>query len=308
MLEHEILGDVRARVPLLLLRPLAGRIALWGEFRDELALTRPVIACEARAPSLPTSTRSMARDAGSLLDHLGVRAAHVFGLSLGGMVATWLAIDRPALVRGVVLASAPMRGLDATPRLDFVPPLVRRDRAGIAERVLSARFRREHPAQTREILGQIRVDGTALRTMLLHAGAAALHDTTRVLARLRAPTLCLAGSLDDLISPQAIARFARLLPNARFELIPGVGHDLSLEAPRELAHRVTRFLDELERAPGESPRRRRAKAPQRDGIPKRVLSRRRGRSRQPGANATIGSAPDQPLLAPWLFGDLAFSE
>ncbi|MBA2544079.1 MAG: alpha/beta fold hydrolase, partial [Deltaproteobacteria bacterium] len=100
-LYHEVSGDRGAATPVFLLRPLAGTIALWGAFRTELASQRQVIVCEARGigrsppAALPTSTRGMARDAAAVLDGLGLRRAHVFGLSLGGMVATWLALDRP---------------------------------------------------------------------------------------------------------------------------------------------------------------------------------------------------------------------
>jgi len=258
ILEHELTGDIHARTPLLLLRPLAGTIGLWGAFRDELATTFPVIACHHRgtgrspAAGLATSTRTMARDVAALLDHLGVRA-HVFGLSLGGMVATWLAIDRPDLVRGLVLASAPARGIAAirAPRrgLGFVTALARPGgvrEAQLAEQVLSPRFREAEPVRTAQILAQLRDDGGSLRSIVQHAAAAALHDATRELSRVRAPTLCIAGEIDDLVPPAAIADLARRVRGARYDVLEGAGHDLSLEAPYELAWRVSLFLTSVD--------------------------------------------------------------
>lgn len=199
----------------------------------------------------------MARDAADLLDHLGVQA-HVFGLSLGGMVATWLAIDRPDLVRGLVLASTPARGTDAlralaAPRsaergLRVVASLVRSEgerEAGLAEQVLSQRFRSAEPARTAQILEQLRSDGGSLRGLLQHAAAAALHDASYDVARVSAPTLCLAGALDELVRPSAIAALANVIPDARYDVIAEAGHDLSLEAPHELARRVVRFFGSL---------------------------------------------------------------
>ena len=236
--------------PVLLLRPLAGSAAMWGAFRDELERERPVIVHEHPAR---TSTRSLARDAARVLEGHG--AAHVFGLSLGGMVATWLAIDRPELVQGLVLASAPARGTTAMRApvrgVGFVAALARPQHvreAGLAQQVLSPQFRREQPVRAAQIVDQFRGHGGSLRVILQHALAAARHDATRELSRVRAPALCLAGALDDLVPPAAIAELARRLPRGHFDVIDGAGHDLSLEAPHALAQRVTTFFARCERS------------------------------------------------------------
>jgi 3-oxoadipate enol-lactonase / 4-carboxymuconolactone decarboxylase len=238
-----VIGDVRAATPVLLLRPLAGTMGLWGAFRDGLAKRHPVIACHHRGvgssppATVATSTRTM-----------------------GGMVATWLAIDRPDLVAGLVVASAPARGTDAmrslaSPRVSaaersvrMVTSLARREgdrEAGLAEQVLSERFRMMEPARTAEILEQLRSDGGSLRVVLQHAAAAALHDVRHDVGRIRAPALCLAGGLDELVPAAAIADLARAIPSARFDVIADAGHDLSLEAPDELARRVSSFFSSL---------------------------------------------------------------
>ena len=102
---------------ILLISPLAGSRALWGAFRDQLAAHARVIAFDHRglgessSASLRTTTRDLARDAVAVLDDAGVERVHVFGSSLGGMVATWLAADAAPRVRRLVLASTLARGL-----------------------------------------------------------------------------------------------------------------------------------------------------------------------------------------------------
>ncbi len=86
-------------------------MALWGEFVTRLQDTFQVVSFDPRGVGLSSdvprlyTTRAMARDGLALLDHLGIERAHVFGLSLGGMVASWLAIDAPTRVRSLALAS-----------------------------------------------------------------------------------------------------------------------------------------------------------------------------------------------------------
>lgn len=259
LLHHEITG-AGSRIPVLLLRPIAGSIELWGSFRERLAEHRPVIACDARgvgrspSPAPPTTTREMARDAAALLDHLGGSAVHVFGLSLGGMVATWLAIDRPDLVRGLVLASTPTRSLDflrAGPRgLAFATCLLRpagTREACLTARVLSESFRRDEPLRTEAILAAVTRERGSLRSLVAHAAAGATHAPGARLEQIRAPTLCLAGELDVLIGQRSMRSLAGSIPGAKLDVFTGAGHDLSLEQPVELARRVAAFLAACDR-------------------------------------------------------------
>ncbi|MBA3819175.1 MAG: alpha/beta fold hydrolase [Deltaproteobacteria bacterium] len=245
----------RDAVPVVLLRPIAGTGDLWGAFRDALAQRFAVIACEHRGvgrspPAVPTTTRGMARDVADLLDVLGHTRVHVFGLSLGGMVATWLATDRPERVDRLVLASTPSRGLDLLhaarhgPRYAGCLLRASGDReACLVARVLSPAFVQAQPERARAIIAAVRGEGGSLRSLLLHAAAGAAHDARRSLGKVVAPTLCIAGELDQIVGEPAMRRLATMLPNASLEVMPATGHDLSLEQPLELAMLVTRFLD-----------------------------------------------------------------
>ena len=100
-LTYRLYGDPERSTPLVLNRPLGGSMTLWGTFPEMLARALPVIAFDPRGVGRSSdapftlSTRSMAADAWALLDELGVPRAHLFGLSLGGMVASWMAVLRP---------------------------------------------------------------------------------------------------------------------------------------------------------------------------------------------------------------------
>lgn len=252
---YEISGDLSAGVPLVLLRPIGGSLALWGRFRELVSARRPVIACDrrgiGRSPrrDRSTSTRAMARDVALVLEHIGARAYDVLGLSLGGMVASWLAIERGDLVRRLVLASTPARGASLaslsgrSAKFAACMLLPSGDReACLTRHALSGEYRREQPERTREILDAVRAERGSLRTLVLDGVAGARHDVRHELTRITCPTLCMAGELDPLVGPRGVRELAARIRDAAVEIVPRVGHDLSFECPDALAEVVDRFL------------------------------------------------------------------
>jgi len=112
---YEVRGGppVGSKTPMVLLH--GGVMAIETAFADDLiprlSKTRPVIAIEQEGhghtgvrPGLLNLER-MVQDTAGVLAHLGVRKAHLFGHSLGGMVATGMAIQRPDVVASATIVS-----------------------------------------------------------------------------------------------------------------------------------------------------------------------------------------------------------
>jgi 3-oxoadipate enol-lactonase len=202
-------------------------------------------------PGWPT-TRSLAQDALAVLSALSIDRAHVFGISLGGMTASWLAIKEPPRVVRLCLASAPARGIElshagmrrgAKMAVCFAKPDIDVE-ASLVDRVLSHAFRREHPDEVRRIEATVREHPASRTALLKHARAGALHDVSREVCVLRTPTLVLAGDHDSLLGTEAPRELAAAMPAAQFEVMQGTGHDLTLEQPVATAERVARFFRE----------------------------------------------------------------
>jgi 3-oxoadipate enol-lactonase len=256
VLAYEIDGRLDGRAPLLLIRPLGGTMALWGPFRAALAVACPIIAFDLRgtggssADSGWPSTRRIARDAVALLDHLEVGRAHVFGISLGGMAATWVGIDAGPRVATLCIAGAPPRGLDLTRAgarraIAMAACFAHREgevEARLVHRALTGAFRREHPERVQWIEATIRADPTSRQSLLRHVVAGAMHDARRGLHRIAAPCLVLAGAKDELVGLAAPRRLAEGIAGASFEVIEGAGHDVTLERPEVCPDRVRRFV------------------------------------------------------------------
>ena len=177
----------------------------------------------------------MAADGIAVLDDLGIIAAHVMGLSMGGMIAQTMAIEHPACVLTLtsVMSSsgepefgpptpralALLTGPQATDEASYIqgwidgleewgsPEFFDRDRwTADAKRAYARCF--DPAGTTRQFMG-VRASG----------------DRVDGLRALDVATLVIHGDQDHLIGPDAGRRVAELVPGARFELIEGMGHD-----------------------------------------------------------------------------------
>lgn len=252
----EVMGRAHGGTAALLLRPLGGSTAMWGEFRDALARRLTVVAFDprgvGRSSDAPTgaTTRDMARDAVAVLDALRVDVAHVFGISLGAMVATWLAVDAPARVARLCLASAGPTGLALTASgvergVVMAASLLAPDDevvARLAEAVLSREVRARDDGPVEAVEDAAEGEPARRAEVVKLALAAACHDAREALPEVTAPTLVLAGDRDELIGAEPPAALAAAIAGARFEVVAGAGHDLTLEQPAETARRVGDFF------------------------------------------------------------------
>jgi pimeloyl-ACP methyl ester carboxylesterase len=213
-----------------------------------------------RAPRRPTSMPELAADAAGLLAALGIASAHVYGVSMGGMVAQELALRFPERVRGLVLGGTTAGGPRAIrPTLGELSALgagMAGARGGgrrswLAAALFSERFRREQPERAAELLRYFARHRPALDGVLAHWWASVYHDTTSRLGQIQAPTLVLHGECDAM-APVANARLlAARIPDAQLALVPGAGHAYALEAPERSFALLTQWLDAREPiAPG----------------------------------------------------------
>ena len=102
--------------PIVLLQHFMGNLDSYDPaITDALAMGREVILTDNAGVGLstgnaPETVAGMARDAASLIDGLGLEYVDLFGFSMGGHVAQQIAVDRPELVRRLVLVGTGPRG------------------------------------------------------------------------------------------------------------------------------------------------------------------------------------------------------
>ena len=252
---YEELGEGE---PLLLIAGLGESLLDWGEEVPRgLAPRFRVILFDNRGagrtdhPPGPYRLAEMAADAAGLLQTLGIASAHVFGASMGGMIAQHLAIDFPERVRRLVLGCTHPGGrrasLAAPEVLDSLrvePGVSRFEARWLAQRIL---FTPDYLAANEEAVRLHVLRTTPLRTPRLpyEAQLAAIERTHRAFDRLgqiRAPTLLITGTEDVLIPPANSLLLAENIPDARVVEIPGAAHLFWISHPRETVTLLTDFL------------------------------------------------------------------
>lgn len=171
------------------------------------------------------NTRNFAEDVVAILDAVEATAAHVYGTSMGGRVAQWLAADHPERVRMLVLGCTSPGGRHGVERsAEIRRALAQRDRVKAHQTLLDLMYtpdwlRTHHgPFNT---IGDPHMPPHARRGHFL---ASKKHDSWHALPKITAPTLVVHGA-DDVFNPVANAPLlAERIPNSRVSLIPGARH------------------------------------------------------------------------------------
>lgn len=177
----------------------------------------------------------MADDVVAVLDAARIPRAHIFGVSLGGMIAQTVAIEHPGRVASLISVMSTTGDRDvgqptpAAKELLLTPGAADRDGA-IAAHLAGQRVWGS-PGHVDEEL-QARIAGEAFDRACRPAGVARQYHAARRdgsrsarLARVTVPTLVLHGTADTLIDASGGRRTAEVVPGARLVLIEGMGHD-----------------------------------------------------------------------------------
>ena len=254
---YELHGDGE---PLLLIRGLGSTCdgfkaqvdGLWPHFRVISFDNR----CVGRTdqPQTPFTIADMADDTASLLDALGISSAHVFGVSLGGMVAQELTLRHPGRVRRLVLACT-----HAGPRTAARSPewavclfnesrdMPRADALRHSVRLLFAtKTVDERPELIEETLAVMRNNNQPKTSYLLQLGAVLMHDTFDRLPQIIHPTLVLTGTEDTLVDPNNSRMIASRIPGAQLIEFEQTGHVFFTEKAAEVNRTLIDFFGEGE--------------------------------------------------------------
>jgi pimeloyl-ACP methyl ester carboxylesterase len=238
--------------PILLIMGLGWTSAMWYRTQPILSAQYRTVAFDNRGvgrsdvPSGPYPIARMAGDAAAVLDAGGIDRAHLFGVSMGGMIAQEFALQYTERVDALILgctASGGPHAVQAEPE------------------VLQALFRRGlSPDEFAELINPFIYDSSTPRERIeedmvlrkkwqpteagylgqLH-GIMAWEAYSR-LPQIAAPTLVIHGETDRLIPPANASLIAKRIPGAKLAMIPNAGHVLSTDQPAAVHRVILDFL------------------------------------------------------------------
>jgi 3-oxoadipate enol-lactonase len=202
-----------------------------------------------RAFSYAYTTEAMADDAVSVLDDLCLDRVHVYGISLGGMVAQQLALRHPERVRSLVLGATNAGGPRAVRPDEEVVTFFRRRLQMRAEEAARAsvpfnygpRCRSEHFDRIEEDIAQRLAHPFAERAYRAQMFAAGLHNCYGRLPRIDVPTLVVHGRHDRMVPVANAHLIAERIPGARLRILEESGHLYPTEEP-EVEDAIGAFL------------------------------------------------------------------
>jgi len=224
-------------------------------------ITRPMLfqAGLGRKVAAPYSLDDLAHDAFGLLDHLGIDAAHVAGVSMGGMIAQTMAIAQgkhsgAARVRSLVsiMSTTGRRTVGwQDPRL---VPVMLAPRGNDRESYIAASRKVgqilgspgfPEPAESARRRAEVTYDRGLNPAGVMRQMMAVLTQPNRqqALHSLRIPAAVIHGMEDRLVHPSGGRATAQAIPGAQLLLIPGMGHDLPVELHETFAETIRRTAD-----------------------------------------------------------------
>lgn len=251
MLNTIIHGETTSNPPLLIAHGLYGSARNWGVIAKRLSDERQVVAVDMRNHAHSEwndrhDYPSLAGDLTDVIESVG-GTADVVGHSMGGKAAMTLALQRGDLLRKLVVADiAPVpyshtqsQYIKAMRAVGFDRVSRRSDAAeqlanqGV-EPALQSFFTQSLDIKNRRWL---------LNLDVLEAEMSKIIGFPELDARWDGPTLFLSGGESDYVLPEYRDRIRSQFPSAKFAKIPGAGHWLHAEKPREFEAAVRAFLN-----------------------------------------------------------------
>ena len=194
------------------------------------------------------TTREMAADQAQAMELLGIQKADVLGISMGGMIAQYLAIDYPEKVGKLILTvtSARPNPILRSSIGEWVSCARRGDHTAFMDsnmrRIYSENYYRKNKWLV-PIMGKLTKPKSYDR-FFIQADACLKHSAYESLHRIQSPTLVIGGGKDSALGSDASREIAAQIPGAELRMFEQLGHGLYEEA-ENFNQTVLQYLDAL---------------------------------------------------------------
>jgi 3-oxoadipate enol-lactonase len=238
--------------PGLLIMGLGYPSSLWHRTRPVLAQRYRTVAFDNRGvglsdvPAGPYSIATMASDAAAVLDAAGVSDAHVFGVSMGGMIAQEFALQYPARTRSLILGCTSPGGPSAVRAESKVTDILmvrgmtlQQAREAILPYIYYAATPQEKIEEDLSLRRRWLPSMEGYTAQL--QGILAWESYSRI-AQITAPTLVIHGKSDALVPPGNGELIAERIPGARLVLLEHASHLFLTDQTQGAHQEILEFL------------------------------------------------------------------
>ena len=203
-------------------------------------------------PDVPYTMQMLAEDVSGLLEALAIDAAHVYGVSMGGMIAQEFSLRHPDKVislilgctnpggRNSILADAEALAFLFDPERGKVPP--EQKARETVPFLYTQKFIDNNPDTVEQFIAKTLEYATPVLGFRRQSQAIMAHDTYHRLPQIKAPTLVISGTADRLIPVENSRLLASRIPDAELVILEDVGHGFFTEALEEASKAVLDFL------------------------------------------------------------------
>jgi 3-oxoadipate enol-lactonase len=250
-ISYEVGGPADGPV-LLLINSIASTRELWARQVPAFASRHRVIRYDARghgrssAPAGDYTVEQLGRDALAILDDAGAEAAHVCGISLGGLTAQWLAVHAAPRVRSLIVANTAARIGTAESWTERIALVREQGMSAVAEmtipRWFSPEFRERDPDTVRTF--RTMIQACPVSGYLGCCAALRDADLREAIAAIRCPTLVIAADGDATTPADGLAFIRDRVPGAGMVTMPS-RHLSNIECAEAFTASVLDFLEEL---------------------------------------------------------------
>lgn len=193
------------------------------------------------------STRDMARDLKVAMEELNISNAYVMGLSQGGMISQYLAIDYPDMVEKLIIAVSISRQNETIQNVikswiemaksnDYKNLVIDSTEKTHTDKYLKAKgYRLMYPIITR--IGKPK----DLGRFIIQANACINHNAYNELYKIKCPTLVIGGDSDEVVGKNTSEEMAEKIKGSKLVIYKGLGHGAYAET-KDFNHQVMRFL------------------------------------------------------------------
>lgn len=181
------------------------------------------------------TTRDMAKDLAEAMDKLGLTRAKVMGVSQGGMISQWLAIDYPEKVEKLAIAVSLARQNDTVQRVvsNWIR-LAEADRFGdLAVDTMLKTYTEKGLKKWKPFMWLVRMTGKpqSKERFLIQAQSCLTHNAYPELGRIQCPTLVIGGAKDNIVGGAKIQEeLAAAIPESTLHVYSEYGHAVYEEA------------------------------------------------------------------------------